>query len=225
MRLQQKSRFGKSRAPAAAVAAGAAQAPDTARGISCYRVGKIATGTGQALCIVRTISPGMIALEIEVPFTSADDASLVIGTETVTGTLFMLEGKRAELRPANAVDPEALLADPAMLAGVGRRTLPRIEVEARARIEVMGQAMTARICDISTDGVKVKVDDLLCPGDRVTIVLRNLPMRLTGAVRWCVGDHAGIEFDRPLAIGQLNLWLAGHSAPADQPDWGLVSRS
>ena len=39
------------------------------------------------------------------------------------------------------------------------------------------------------------------------------------------GDHAGIEFDRPLAIGQLNLWLAGHSAPADQPDWGLVSRS
>ena len=57
------------------------------------------------------------------------------------------------------------------------------------------------------------------------MVMRGLQTRLTGAVRWCEGDHAGIEFDRPLAIGQLNLWLAGQSVPAAQPDWGLVSRS
>lgn len=226
MRLQQKSAFGKGRRPKAAVAAAAvAEAADTARGISCYRVGKIATGAGQALCIVRMISPCLIALDIEVAFSGADEAVLVIGKERVTGPLAMLGGKRAELRPATPVDPEALLSDPAMLAGVGRRALPRVEVDARARIEVMGQPMTARICDISTDGIKVEVDDLLCPGDRVTVAMRGLPMRLPGAVRWCQGDHAGIEFDRPLALAQLNLWLAGHPAPADQPDWGLVSRS
>ncbi|HYD11983.1 MAG TPA: PilZ domain-containing protein [Allosphingosinicella sp.] len=225
MRLQQKSGFGKVRTPKAAIAAAAAGATDTARGISCYRVGKIATGAGQALCIVRMISPFVIALDIEVAFSGAEQASLVIGKEEIGGALAMLGGKRAELRPARAVDPEAILADPSMLAGVGRRALPRVDVDVRARLEVMGQGMTARICDISTDGVKVLVDDLLCMGDRVTIVMRGLSSRLVGQVRWCEGDHAGIAFDQPLAIGQLNQWLASQSAPADQPDWSLVSRS
>lgn len=223
MAVQQKSGFGKSRAPAAVVAA--APPTETMRGLSTYRVGKIATAAGQALCIVRMISPFTIALDIEVPFAAADAASLQIGKELVTGALVFIGGKRAELRPDHAVDPEALLADPGAVAGVGRRALPRLEVDARIRIEVMGQSMTARICDISTDGAKVLVDDLLCAGDKVVITMRGLQMRLAGSVRWSQGDHAGIEFDQPLPIGQLNLWLAAQAAPAGEPDWGLVSRS
>jgi hypothetical protein len=219
MAVQQKSRFGKVRAPRAVVIGAAAVEP--ARGISTYRVGKIAAAGLQALCIVRMISPFAIALDIEVPFAGADEAELVIGKESVSGALVFLAGKRAELRPSRAVDPEAVLADPSLEAGLGRRTLPRLEVDARARLEVMGQSMTARICDISTDGMKVLVDDLLCAGDRVTITMRGLPMRLAGLVRWSQGDHAGIEFDQPLAIGRLNLWLTAQTAP----DWDLVSRS
>jgi hypothetical protein len=223
MAAQQKSRFGKSRTPTAVIAAAPAAA--VPRSLSTYRVGRIATAAGQALCIVRTISPCAIALDIEVPFAGADTASLVIGKEEVTGALVMGDGKKAELRPAKEVDPDALLADPSVLAGAGRRTLPRVEVDARARIEVMGQSMAARICDISTDGTKVLVDDLLCAGDKVTLTMRGLQMRLGGLVRWAQGDHAGIEFDRPLAIGQLNLWLAAQAMPAGALDWGLVSRS
>jgi hypothetical protein len=224
MALQQKSGFRKKQALPGIVAPPTA-ASGPARGISTYRVGKIATNAGQALCIVRMISPFAIALDIEVPFAEAAEASLVIGKESVSGAPVFIAGKRAELRPVREVDPEAILADPSMLAGIGRRALPRLEVDARARIEVMGQSMTARICDISTDGMKVLVDDLLCTGDRVTITMRGLQMRLPGMVRWCQGDHAGIEFDRPLAIGQLNLWLAAQMAPAGEPDWGLVSKS
>ena len=51
MAMQQKSGFEKVRGSKAAMAAAAATGP--ARGISCYRVGKIATDAGQALCIVR----------------------------------------------------------------------------------------------------------------------------------------------------------------------------
>ena len=229
MRLQQKSEFGKIRKPkAAVVAASVAEAADTGRGISCYRVGKIATATGQALCIVRMIHPHMIALDIEVPFEGAAEASLTIGREIVTGGLVMMEGKRAELRSLKAIDAEAILSDPPLAAGVGRRILPRLDVDARARIEVMGQSMGARICDISTDGIKVLVDDLLCSGDRVIITMRGMETRLGGLVRWCHGDHAGIEFDQPMAISRLNAWLAAHAAaqamPA-APDWGVVSRS
>ncbi len=222
---QQKNGFGKGRVPKAAMAAAVAAAKDTARGISCYRVGKIASEAGQALCIVRMISPFVIALDIEVAFSDAEQASLVIGTNEIAGSLAMLGGKRAELRPVRAVDPEAILADPAMLAGIGRRTLPRLAVDVRARLEVMGQSMTARICDISTDGVKILADDLLCTGDRVTITMRGLSSRLVGRVRWCDGDHAGIAFDQPMAIAQLNCWLASQPAPIGQPDWDFVSRS
>jgi len=220
---QRKSRFGKAQTPAAVIAA--APAGQTARSLSTYRVGKIATGAGQALCIVRMISPFAIALDIEVPFAGADAASLELGKARVTGALAFVAGKRAELRPDREVDPEALLADPSVLTGAGRRTLPRVEVDARARIEVMGQSMAARICDISTDGTKVLVDDLLCVGDRVTLTMRGLQMRLAGLVRWAQGDHAGIEFDQPLPIGRLNLWLAAQAMPDGEPDWGLVSRS
>lgn len=223
MAVQQKSGFGKARAPAAVVAA--TPPAEAVRGLSTYRVGKIATAAGQALCIVRMISPFAIALDIEVPFAGADEASLQIGKERVTGALVFIAGKRAELRPDKEVDPEAILADPGALAGVGRRALPRVEVDARIRIEVMGQSMSARICDISTDGTKVLVDDLLCTGDKVVITMRGLQMRLAGIVRWSHGDHAGIEFDQPLPIGQLNLWLAAQAGPAGAPDWGLVSRS
>ena len=219
---QQKSGFGKGNTPKAAMAAAAT---DTARGISCYRVGKITSEAGQALCIVRMISPIVIALDIEVTLTASKQASLVIGKAEIRGALALLGGKRAEFRPDKAVDPEAMLADPSMLAGVGRRALPRLEVDARARLDVMGQSMTARICDISTDGVKILVDDLLCTGDRVTITMRGLHHRLVGQVRWCEGDHAGIEFDQPMGIGELNLWLAAQSAPASEPDWDFVSRS
>jgi hypothetical protein len=225
MAVQQSGGFGKTRRPKAAVIAAAAQASDTARSISCYRVGKIQTEAGQALCIVRMLSPCAVALDIEVPFAGADQAELVIGKEKVTGALAFVEGKRAELRPVKEIDPEAILADPSLLAGIGRRTLPRIEIDARARIEVMGQSMSARICDISTDGAKVLVEDLLCTGDRVTLTVRGLQIRITGLVRWAVGDHAGVEFDQPLAIGQLNHWLTAQAAPATETDWGLVSRS
>src|SRR5437868_14353773 len=113
MAVQQKSGFGKSRAPAAVVAA--TPPAEATRGLSTYRVGKIATAAGQALCIVRMISPFAIALDIEVPFAGADEASLQIGRERVTGALVFVAGKRAELRPDKEVDPEALLADPGAL--------------------------------------------------------------------------------------------------------------
>lgn len=225
MTVRHQGGIGKRRRPKAAVVAAAAEAAGTARGLSCYRVGKIRTAAGQALCIVRQLSPDAIALDIEVPFAGADVAELVLGREMVTGKLAFVDGKRAEMRPAADIDPEAMLADPSLLAGIGRRTLPRLEVNARARIEVMGQSMAARICDISTDGVKVLVDDLLCHGDRVTLTMRGLPTRLTGQVRWCQGDHAGVEFDQPLAIGQLNMWLAAQAAPSAEPNWDMVSRS
>lgn len=222
MGLQQKSGFGKSRAPTAAPAATGTEA---GRAVSTYRVGKIASRAGQALCIVRMISPPVIALDIEVPFAAAEEAWLTIGRESIAGGLAFVAGKRAELRPAEAIDPEAILADPSLLAGVGRRALPRVEVDARCRLDHMGQSMSARVCDISTDGMRVLVDDLLCVGDRVAVVMRGLESRLAGLVRWCEGDHAGIEFVQPLAIARLNLWLAAQAAAPAIPDWGLVSRS
>ncbi len=93
---RQKRGFGKTRTPKAVVLAAAAARP--ARGLSTYRVGKIATEAGQALCIVRMISPCAIALDIEVPFAGADQASLAIGKEVVSGALILIGGRRSARR-------------------------------------------------------------------------------------------------------------------------------
>jgi hypothetical protein len=199
------------------------------RTVTTFRVGKIVTAAGQMLCLVRTLSDRTVGLDIEVPFAPDARASLEIGKERLDGELIKLEGKKAELRTARPIDLEAILADSSILASGGRRALPRVEVDARARIEVGEQQwIPGRICDISTDGMKVFTDDVLCTGDRVRITMKGLDSRLGGSVRWCDGDYAGVEFDQPLTMIQLNLWLAAQAAAAQsEAGWSLpiVSKS
>jgi len=97
--------------------------------------------------------------------------------------------------------------------------VPRVAVDARARIDIGALRFTAQVRDISTDGVKIFTEELLSIGDEVRLVLKGLERPLPGIVRWCSGDHAGIEFVQRLPIGRLNAWLAAQSAPEpDEPE-------
>ncbi len=186
------------------------------RVVTTFRVGKLVTRGGQILCLVRTISERAATLDIDVPFDGDEAATLEIGRETIAGTLVRLGERRAEIRCASPLEPDTILGSG------GRRTLPRVEVDAFARIEVGGLCIAARIRDISTDGAKVFAEDVLCVGDRVRVTVKGLGARPAGIVRWCAGDHAGIEFAQALPIAQLNAWLAGSWAGEDLP---ILSKS
>lgn len=208
-----------------------AAAPDAAaRIVTTYRVGKLTTKTGPILCLVRGLSEKIARLDIDMPFAGDDQATLEIGGERLTGTLVKLGDRQAELHSAATIDVETLLADPSILASLGQRTLPRVDVDARARIDFGGQRVPAQVRDISTDGIKVYTEELLASGDAVRIILKGFDTPLAGLVRWTDGDYAGIEFAQRLPIGRINAWLAAQAATDtgfDAAPWasGVVSRS
>lgn len=199
------------------------------RTVTCYRVAKLILAAGPMLCLVRALSERSAMLEIDLPFAAQDGAVLEIGRQQITGALVRTADKRAEFRSRAPIDPDALVADPAALASAGHRALPRVEVDARCRIDAGAHRAAAQVCDISTDGVKVYCEELLCVGDEVRVVLKGIDRAMGGIVRWCSDDEAGIEFHQRLPIGRLNAWLAAQSAPADEdePRWAppVISKS
>ena len=207
-----------------------AAAPASGRTVTTYRVAMLNLKPGPILCLVRALSSRIATLDIDMPFAPQDNAVLEIGRERLTGALVRTGDTRAELRSREEIDIAAILADPSLLASAGRRALPRVAVDVRARIDIGAQRFTAQVRDISTDGVKIFTDELLSIGDEVRLVLKGLERPLPGIVRWCSGDHAGIEFVQRLPIGRLNAWLAAQSAPEpddDGPHWSapIISKS
>jgi hypothetical protein len=206
-----------------------AAAAESGRTVTTYRVAMLTIASGPILCLVRALAPRIVTLDIDMPFAAQDAAALEIGRQRLTGALVRTGEKRAELRTAADIDIAAVLADPSLLASAGRRALPRVAVDTRARIDIGAQRFTAQVRDISTDGIKILTDELLSIGDEVRVVLKGFERPLPGVVRWCGGDHAGVEFVQRLPISRLNAWLAAQAAPEpDQaPDWPspLISKS
>lgn len=191
----------------------ATAATEVGRTVTTYRVATLTIASGPILCLVRALSRRTATLDIDMPFAPQDHAALEIGRARLTGALVRTGEKRAELHTAEDIDTASILADPSLLASAGRRALPRIAVDARARIELGAYRFTAQVRDISTDGIKILTDEPLGIGDEVRIVLKGLERPLSGIMRWCSGDYAGIEFVQRLPIGQLNAWLAAQAAP------------
>jgi hypothetical protein len=198
------------------------------RTVTTYRVAMLTIASGPILCLVRALSRRIATLDIDMPFAVQDNALLEIGRERLSGALVRIGAKRAELRSNNEIDIAAILADPSLLASAGRRALPRVAVDTRARIDIGAHRVTAQVRDISTDGIKIFTEELLSIGDEVRVVLKGLERPLPGVVRWCSGDYAGVEFVQRLPIGRLNAWLALQSAPEpDEVPWSppIVSKS
>jgi len=215
---------------AAQGAPGVTAGAEARRTVTTYRVAMLTLATGPILCLVRALSARSAALDIDMPFAPQDNAVLEIGRQRLTGALVRTGDRRAELRSRDEIDIPAILADPSLLASAGCRALPRIAVDARARIDIGPHRFAAQVRDISTDGIKIFTEELLSIGDEVRVVLKGFERPLPGTVRWCSGDHAGVEFVQRLPIGRLNAWLASQSAPeADEGDtpWSppIVSKS
>jgi hypothetical protein len=199
------------------------------RCVSTYRVAMLTIAAGPVLCLVRALSARIATLDIDMPFSAQDNATLEIGRERMSGALVKTGEKRAELRSREPIDIKAVLADPSLLASAGRRALPRVAIDARARIDIGAHRITAQVRDISTDGLRLFTEELLSVGDEVRVVLKGFERPLLGLVRWCSGDHAGVEFVQRLPISKLNAWLAAQCAtePDDEAPWTppVISKS
>jgi hypothetical protein len=203
----------------------AAAAP---RSVTCYRVARLDLAAGPILCLVRGLSEDVATLDIDVPFATQSAAGLQIAGHRLDGALVRIGDGKAEFRADAPIEIDQILADPSMIASAGQRALPRVKVDARARIDAGVHRLAARVRDISTDGVKIFTEELLATGDAVRVVLKGIESPMSGTVRWCRGDYAGIEFAQRLPIGRLNAWLSRQGAgDDDERDWAppVISKS
>lgn len=74
-------------------------------------------------------------------------------------------------------------------------------------IAVDGTKRVVRIEDVSERGLQIVVRDGLETGRRVTLVAPRF--RLTGEVRWCRADRAGILLDRSLTAAEQSELTGG----------------
>ncbi|WP_293969056.1 PilZ domain-containing protein [Sphingopyxis sp.] len=97
--------------------------------------------------------------------------------------------------------------------GPSRRGSPRVEVEAAVRLRGAAQgAIDARIFNLSAGGCGLVLKaGMFNAGDLVTIKIEGVE-HWPGTVKWCVGQEAGIAFDRPFYPAVFDAIVAVHRA-------------
>jgi hypothetical protein len=97
-----------------------------------------------------------------------------------------------------------------------RRRAPKGNTKATCRRGVLGLGpnLALAILDVSEAGIRLRVRELLEPGQEVEIGLEGLansrPLRVPASVVWCVptaeGDYCvGLQFDRRLTYADLHM--------------------
>jgi hypothetical protein len=113
------------------------------------------------------------------------------------------------------IDLGATLADRHGRKAGGRARMPRIELRCATRIEAGATSFGATILDISQQGAKLALDR---PVERGPVRLEIPGLgRLSAAIRWRSGDHAGLAFDQAISFAELAAWLADRNGPATMP--------
>lgn len=178
------------------------------RHITVLRVAKVVRDSGDELCVIRNISDGGVMAHLYAPARIGERVSI----EFKSGRA--LEGEVRWVRDSNAgIEFVEKIDIMRFLAGeddVSEGLLPRaprlgLGMPATVRAGIRMHAVT--IHDISQGGLKFGRLPATAVGDTLVFRIAGLPP-LTGTVRWCDEEHAGVAFDTPLKLEQLARWVA-----------------
>lgn len=95
--------------------------------------------------------------------------------------------------------------------GPSRRSGPRVELDAAVRLRGASQgAVDARIFNLSAGGCGLSLKGgMFSAGDLVTVKIEGVE-HWPGTVQWCIGQEAGIAFDRPFYPAVFDAIVAIH---------------
>lgn len=85
----------------------------------------------------------------------------------------------------------------------------RIECDAPVLVSADCAMIEATACDVSEQGLKLEVAEMLPAGRPVSVKLPGLPF-FTGEVRWHGAGHAGLRFLKPIPRDFLVAWVNRH---------------
>lgn len=176
------------------------------RHMSVFRVGKLITSRGQELCLIRNISSGGLMAHIYSAQAAQEHVEIELKAgKTVKGLVVWSRDRKIGVQFDEKIDVADVLApQPGESDQVARA--PRLNIRRRGRIRLGAHYQLIEIQDISQGGAKfgpagdAKVDD------EIILLLEGLPP-LTGIVRWCHDDMAGITFKTAIPFEQLAAWV------------------
>jgi len=171
------------------------------------RVGLLDDGSRASICLIRNISETGIQVKAYAPLHVGKELSVRVGDEEpIPGTVVWVKETFAGIRFANLLAPEMLLRASGAMAAARRRSAPRLRTEARATLRTGGDAYSARICDISTSGAKLRTSRPIAAAGSAALHIPELPP-LTGFIRWIDDLEVGLSFESPIPITVIANWL------------------
>lgn len=89
----------------------------------------------------------------------------------------------------------------------GGRLFNRLRLGAEARLELIHQRRSCLLDDISSTGARLRLT--APPPIGTTAVLHFHELRILARTIWLRGDELGLQFDRPLALEDMQgmLWI------------------
>lgn len=190
------------------------------RPISVYRAAKLASGRGEHLCVVKSISSRSFVAESHARVAPGERVRIELGDRMIAATITALEARGIAAVFDETIDVQAWLGAEGTQH---RRTAPRIAIDARARLQIGNQLLFVRARDISQEGLGVETRDMVMGGDALIVGLRGWHGPIPGAITRIDGDFAGIHFLQPLSFQALSEWLGAYGGSASAATGGSAA--
>lgn len=178
------------------------------RQTTLLRVGKLVTAGDERLCMIRNISSAGAMLKLYQPIAVGAAVTVEITPDCPVGaTVIWAQDELAGIGFDTPIDVvEALRGD--RRDGPSRRVArtPRLQVRRPALMHTDEIERDVTLCDLSLQGAKIETDAALDYDTEVALFIDGLPP-LCGRIRWCHDARAGMEFDIPVPMDVLALWM------------------
>ena len=101
-------------------------------------------------------------------------------------------------------------------AAPGQRNFNRLRLGVPASLVLVHETKRCLIDDISTSGVRLRIDYAVLPGATTQLVFHEL--RAYATVMWCHGGECGLRFETPLDLEDMQgmLWITENRAVYDR---------
>jgi hypothetical protein len=179
------------------------------RQTTLLRVGKLVTEGDERLCMIRNISSAGAMLKLYQPIAVGAAVAVEIAPDCpVTATVIWTQDELAGIGFDAPIDVVAALRAERQ-EGPSRRVArtPRLQVRRPALMHTDDIERDVILCDLSLQGAKIETDADLAYNTEVALFIDGLPP-LSGRIRWCHDDRAGLEFDIPVQMDVLALWMS-----------------
>ena len=171
------------------------------------RVGLIEQAGRSSFCLVKNISPVGIQIKFySRPVLDAEASIQVADEPAAHGQVVWVKNDVAGISFKEQLDPATLLRIRQKLTPNRRRSIPRINIEARATLYTGGRTCRAGILDISTLGARIRTRSSVTPGDTAVVRFADLPP-IKAYIRWSDGEESGLVFETPIPMQIIVDWI------------------